>query len=290
MEEKCGTTKRIQHIIELVEEHEGLIGVIGTSLTGLYGVFNYIYNLLYQIQCEKFYGILGKYFSTTIEYWLLYIGCVLVILGVCIIPAMIKRHDGKNGNTAKSSIVYAVLMCGMFGLELGSFNVSNLVQIMRQTYGTNVLARAIGVFLDSHAVFTVVAVLGVSFFSLLGITLADEIRGIKTGWFKHVVDFVVTVSLVISVLATIGGTVVRLSVNIEDKTRYEFVSIEDTEYVILAKMDDECLCVTYSIEENGQYIFNTERYYFFQRGQGNYQYVDIVYGPKINNGNNDGEV
>ena len=76
------------------------------------------------------------------------------------------------------------------------------------------------------------------------------------------------------------GTMIKLSISIEDKTRYEFV-IYDKEYVVLSSSGDKILVVPFQIDNNGGYIFNTKEYMFKDSYSGVYEYINIEICPKI---------
>ena len=85
-----------------------------------------------------------------------------------------------------------------------------------------------------------------------------------------------------SVLLMLYGTIFKLSISIENKTKYEFVTYDNDEYVILSSYDEKLLIIPFEINENGHYIFKTDQYLFSERYGGRYQYRDIKYSPKIN--------
>jgi hypothetical protein len=69
------------------------------------------------------------------------------------------------------------------------------------------------------------------------------------------------------------GTMIKLSISIEDKTRYEFV-IYDKEYVVLSSSGDKILVVPFQIDNNGGYMFKDSY-------SGVYEYKNIERCPKI---------
>ena len=69
-----------------------------------------------------------------------------------------------------------------------------------------------------------------------------KVRSIKWNWIKDVVCVILSVSLVASILVMLYGTMFKLSISIEDKTKYEFVTYDD-EYVVLSSYDEKILIV-----------------------------------------------
>lgn len=60
------------------------------------------------------------------------------------------------------------------------------------------------------------------------------------------------------------GTIFKISVSVEDQTKYEFIMYDDTEYVILSTKDGCNLIVPFEIDKNGQYILeeNEEKFWY----------------------------
>lgn len=257
-----------------------LVGV----LVAIYTALNYIYNLLYQLKCEEFYRIPGKYFHATVDNKLLYLGCIIILLFICAIPLIMKKYDEKSENLTKGSIVYISFLSIAIGMEVGFLNVSNLVEIMRQTYKMNKFFRCVSCFLDNYAVFTIFIVIALFSGALLGFTLLEQLRHIKKTWVRNIINFLFIISFVVSFVIMVYGTIIRMGIRIEDKTKYEFVTIEDKEYVILSEHEEKMLIVPYEYKENGQYVFTTSQYRFFDKYQGIYRYDDLKYCPEINRG------
>ena len=237
--------------------------------------------IMYQNECEEFYNIPGKYFDSNIDNRLLYLFSIIILLCICIMPAFMKRHYEKKNNLTKGYLVEAAFISIIIGMVIGLFNVYNLIEIMKQTYKTNTFFRPINTWLDDNACFTVTIVMVFGIISILGITLVDKLKCIKWDWVKNVVCAVLTISLVASVLVMLYGTIFKLSISIEDETKYEFVIYNDEEYVILSSYDEKLLMVPFEIDENEQYIFKTNQYLFGKPCEAIYQYRDIKYSPKI---------
>lgn len=77
------------------------------------------------------------------------------------------------------------------------------------------------------------------------------------------------------------GTIIKLSVTVEDKTKYEIVNIDEESYVVLSECNDKLLVVPYEVTNDGQCIFKTKQYKFIDMYDGTYQYVDICSSPII---------
>lgn len=277
---KSKEKKDKKSVVEHIVSHKELITMILGIWALLYPIVNTVYKIMYQGECEKFYGIPGKYFDSKIDNRLLYLCCIIILLMISIMPAFMKKYYEKKENLTKGYLVEAVFLSVVIGMEIGLFNVYNLIEIMKQTHKTNDFFRWINNWLDNHACLTITIVVGLGSISVLGITLIDKVRSIKWNWIKDVVCVILSFSLVASILVMLYGTMFKLSISIEDKTKYEFVTYDD-EYVVLSSYDEKILIVPFEIDEKGQYIFKTSQYLFGKRYEGIYQYRDIKYSPRI---------
>lgn len=272
--------KEKKSIVDYIVSHKEFIAIILGLCASIYPIINTVYKIMYQSECEKFYGIPGKYFNSNIDNRLLYLCCIIILLLISIVPAFMKKYYEKRENLSKGYLVEAVFLSIIVGMEIGLFNVYNLIEIMKQTHKTNDFFRLINNWLDNNACFTITIVVVLGSISVLGITLMDKLKSIKWNWIKNVVCVILSVSLVASVLVMLYGTMFKLSISIEDKTKYEFVTY-DEEYVILSLYDEKILIVPFEIDEKGQYIFKTSQYLFDEQYEGIYQYRDIKYSPRI---------
>ena len=91
---------------------------------------------MYQNECEKFYGIPGKYFDSDIDNRLLYLLCIIILLFMGIMPTLLKKYYEKKDKLTKGNLVEAIFLSVIIGIELGCINVYNLIEIMKQTYRT----------------------------------------------------------------------------------------------------------------------------------------------------------
>ena len=264
----------------LFAKKEIIVGIAG-GLAALYPIVNFMYNLSYQSKCEGFYGVPGKYFHSTIDNRLLYLACILILIIICATPVIIRKYDEKKQVQAKGSTVYISFVAAVVGMEIGFLNVYNLLEIMKQTHKTYDWIRSVNNFLDKNATITITVVIVAGTIALLGITLMDKPRVIKWKWIKIVINCVFIFSFVISLLLMIYGTIFKLGISVEDKTKYEVVTIDEEDYVVLSEHDDKILVVLYEVKENGKCIFDTSKYWFYEKYQGTHRYINLKYCPEI---------
>ena len=264
----------------LFAKKEIIVGIAG-GLAALYPIVNFMYNLSYQSKCEGFYGVPGKYFHSTIDNRLLYLAYILILIIICVTPVIIRKYDEKKQVQVKGSTVYISFVAAVVGMEIGFLNVYNLLEIMKQTHKTYDWIKSVNNFLDKNATITITVVIVAGTIALLGITLMDKLSVIKRKWIKIVINCVFIFSFVISLLLMIYGTIFKLGISVEDKTKYEVVTIDEEDYVVLSEHDDKILVVLYEVKENGEYIFDTSKYWFYQKYQGTHRYINLKYCPEI---------
>ncbi len=92
--EKQGKNSFVNYIISKKELITIMIGLCAT----LYPIVNTVYKIMYQNECEKFYGIPGKYFDSDIDNRLLYLLCIIILLFMGIMPTLLKKYYEKKTN------------------------------------------------------------------------------------------------------------------------------------------------------------------------------------------------
>lgn len=275
--EKQGKKSFINLIISKKELITIMIGLWAT----LYSIINTGYKIVYQNECENFYGIPGKYFDSDIDNRLLYLLCIIILLFMGIMPTLLKKYYEKKDKLTKGNLVEAIFLSVIIGVELGCINVYNLIEIMKQTYRTCGVFQKINNWLDNHAGFIVIVVIVLGSISVLGLTLMDYLKNIKCNIVKNIVSVILSVSLVVSLVVMVYGTIFKLSISIKDKSKYEFVVYNEKEYVVLSSCGEKILIIPFEIDENEQYIFKTSQYSFINQDKGLYQYKNIKYSPIV---------
>ena len=198
-----------------------------------------------------------------------------------IMPNMLKKYYEKREKITKGNLAEAIFLSIIIGIVIGFINVYNLIEIMKQTYRTHIVFRVINNWLDNHAYFTITVVIVLGSVSVLGLTLMDHLKNIKCDKIKNVVCFILSVSLIASLMVMLYGTIFKLSISIEDKSKYEFVTYDEEEYVVLSSYDEKILIIPFEIDEKEQYIFKTGQYSFMNQDKGIYKYKDIKDSPII---------
>lgn len=254
--------------------------VIGLSsvLATLYPIINYVYNTLYQIKCEKFFGIPGKYFHDSVDRRLIYLGCIIVFIGMCALPLIIKRYDEKDLRQKKIFNMCAYVISLIFGMYLGWLNIDNWQAIMKQAYKKDSwIGKIVNFLSDNSCIMILIIVLGS--LALFGITC--DFINIKNDFARKFTIKMFAIAFSLSFTLMFFGVICRLSINIENQTKYELALIQEQSYAVLAEDDEKILVVSYIKTENEDYVLDTRNYYFFEKYQGSYQYVYMDNPPKI---------
>lgn len=268
--------------VDKVSTHSGRITTVAGAAAVVYPISNGIFNMIYQSDCERFYHIPGKYFHATIDYRLLYLGCIILIILMCAFPVFMKKYSEENGKSMKGMFVYSLFLSVILGMEIGLFNVYNLVEILKATYDINQFFTFINDWLNNHVTVAIIVVIVMGSFSLVGIVVFNEIRNAKARWFKNIIILVFTISLGISILLMLYGTMFKLNISIEDIIKYETVTNQENSYIVLSESEDKFLVVKYQ-QEDGKCILLTDEYSFLDKYEGIYNYISLKQSPEVKN-------
>lgn len=275
----AGIEKTKLTVGEKFKKYSEIIKVILATLISMYPIANYVYEFIYQMNCEKFYGIPGRYFSTNINRQLLYLAAIIVLIIILYLPLFLKNHHKKIGNEKMNSNLYYIVLSILVGLELTVINLQNLIKIMQVTNNKNIFFSYFNSWIDKHALLVLSIVVIMSITSLVSIVVISDI---KRKWIKKIVTWISIISLISSGMLIFYGVVLNLRTTIEDKTKYEIVTNLEKKYVVLTEEIDKIMVVEYSIEE-GMYVFDTSQYLFLNRSDCKFSYINTEVTPIIYN-------
>ena len=272
--EKCRSEKGKGKKTQKLSSYKKIIFGLAGILVSAYPIVNIVYNALYQIKSEALYGIPGKYFHDSVDNRLMYLGCIVILMGMCAIPVIIKKHDEKSlGQNA-----YVYFLSIVLGVPVGVLNVDNWLAIMKHVYKKNSWFGNIVSFLSQNT-YIMIFIIILGSMAVLGLTYNFQI--IKSHFLKEFFIKMFAIAFALSFTLAIGGVVCRLSINLEDQTKYELVVIDKQSYAVLAEDDEKILAVPYIETKDEEFVFDTRKYYFFDKYQGTYQYVYMKNPPQI---------
>ena len=269
--EKCRSEKGKGKKTQKLSSYKKIIFGLAGILVSAYPIVNIVYNALYQIKSEALYGIPGKYFHDSVDNRLMYLGCIVILMGMCAIPVIIKKHDEKSLGQKKVSNAYVYFLSIVLGVPVGVLNVDNWLAIMKHVYKKNSWFGNIVSFLSQNTYIMI-------FIIILG---SMAVLGLTYHFLKEFFIKMFAIAFALSFTLAIGGVVCRLSINLEDQTKYELVVIDKQSYAVLAEDDEKILAVPYIETKDEEFVFDTRKYYFFDKYQGTYQYVYMKNPPQI---------
>lgn len=257
--EKCRSEKGKGKKTQKLSSYKKIIFGLAGILVSAYPIVNIVYNALYQIKSEALYGIPGKYFHDSVDNRLMYLGCIVILMGMCAIPVIIKKHDEKSLGQKKVSNAYVYFLSIVLGVPVGVLNVDNWLAIMKHVYKKNSWFGNIVSFLSQNT-YIMIFIIILGSMAVLGLTYNFQI--IKSHFLKEFFIKMFAIAFALSFTLAIGGVVCRLSINLEDQTKYELVVIDKQSYAVLAEDDEKILAVPYIETKDEEFVFDTRKYYF----------------------------
>lgn len=99
----------------IFKKYSESIKIFSAILIAIYPITNYIYEYIFQVKCENFYGIPGKYFSANINSRLLYLCFILLSLLTFLSPSVLRNYGKKQGKVTTLSFLYYILLSLLLG-------------------------------------------------------------------------------------------------------------------------------------------------------------------------------
>nr|WP_288652289.1 hypothetical protein [uncultured Faecalibacillus sp.] len=267
-----------EYIKKIGKEKIAIIVSIITIVTVGFNFFKTVYNdFIYQASCERFYGIPKYYFSYNLNdklYWLLLTSIAIII---CLTPRIIKKHCYSSSKTFNRIIkyIFIFLCCMSLWVVISLF----LNIIVSYNYRDFILDGIVYLVNTYRNVMSVVFLL----FSFFTILFLYDINGfLKTARYKKIVLIIFLFSFGMCSNILLFGSISQITSTIDQKTKYEFITVDDNEYVILSEYKGKFLVVSFE-KDRGEYIFNTNQYKFINMNQGLITYKDVK-NLKINKG------
>ena len=272
-------TKEIMSTEKLISKREIIISIVGVFIT-LYPIVNSIFNLVYQIKCENFYHIPGKYFNSNVDYTLLYLACAILLVAMVVYPVIMHKIDKKNGVISKRAFLFDVFLSIIMGMVLGIINVYNLLEIMKKTYHSGFIFSIINNWLNNHAIFTVFIIIVMGTLSIVGYVLIDKFKDFKNKYIKKAFDIILIISIIFNIFLFLYGTIYKLIITVEENTAYEMITYDEKNYIALTTYKDKILAVEFERNED-VYILKTYQYVFIDQLSCKYEYLDFKSSPLI---------
>jgi len=265
-----------EEVLKKTKIYAKIIATIFGLLIPTYPVINYVYMLNYQIKCENFYGIPGIYFSKSANESFIYILLSILFLMLYFSPLFLEGYLNKTGGSIKYQEFYFIFLSLALGCFLGVINsmyIINLTYMFNSKYG---IGSGTIEYINKNSNF-ILPVIIMGAISLLWSTLAPNIA--KKG-VKRFVILISLFSLLMSITIFTGGTFIELTKSIENKTKYEIITNKERDYIVISEKDGKILVSEYSFTD-GKYKIFTNQYFFFDRKECRFNYLDMGEKPVI---------
>lgn len=235
-----------------------LYGKFITILTCATSIIIYLYKNSYKYNCENYYKIPARYFGNTEALANKTNFLILMVFGI-IILILCTLSRGNRHKTILDKVKDIVFLT-LSGLTLAILDEVFLSDFFRRTEiinNTNVINK-------------------IEIIILVIVFLTGYII-VYCGHNKIIVGIVLCINLAVIIIGGVYGVIP----SVDDKMKYEFVTIEDKEYVVLSHTENEILIVEYDNTEDGGYRFITNKYWIEDINKGTYRYEKLEHSPKI---------
>lgn len=235
-----------------------LFGKIITILTCVASIIIYLYKNSYKYNCENYYKIPARYFGNTEALADKANIFICMVFGIIILILCIFSRENRHKNILDKAKDIVFLTSSGFALAI--LDAVFLSEFFRQTEIVNNIK-----------------IINVIEFIILVIALMTGGIIVYCGHNKIIVEIVLCINLVVIIIGGVYGMIP----SVDDKIKYEFVTIEDKEYVVLSHTENEILIVEYDNTEDGGYRFITNKYWIEDINKGTYRYEKLEHSPQI---------
>ena len=230
------------------------------TIPAIYAAIYFMQNIFYKSTCENLYGIPAEYFKYNSDHNILVILAVAVVIGMF---AYVYVQE-KASKVLKLDYIGDWLYKLATGLITGMVCLSLCCEIVKKYVEKDNLVIDIIIMILMFLVFICGTASVFVVFSK-----------------KHRYPWVSAGIIAVTLLSATFGIVHEFIPFDGEKNKYEFVEIEDDEYVILSKTDDKILVAPFEIDEFQRCHIITSHYTFKDKYEGKYYYVNLKMSPII---------
>lgn len=255
-------------IKKIGEKKIACIVSITIILTFCFNFFQKIYNVfIYQMECERFYGIPKYYFNSNLTDKLYWILLILIAIVICSIPCFIKKYCYNSSNFFNRILeIVFIVLCSIFLWSDMSVFLNIIIS------NNDFIFKEISHFINSHIILVNILLLLCCFAIIIFFNDKDSLK--KMIKCKKSVYSIFLISFLTCSYIMLMVTISQLTSTIEQKTEYEFIMIDNNEYVILSEYKGKYLVTLFEKNKN-EYIFNTNQYKFINMNQGLISYKEV---------------
>lgn len=282
--------RKINRFLNLyIKKHKELISIFLSAISIFYIALRLFYNeYFFQPKCEKYYGIPGKYFSTNINFKIIS-GIILItflIFLFCLLSRknrldttsrLISKHKENNCDKKYKFIIGVFTVLFLVVLGLISFEY-----IINYRYNESYFLNAVDFLIKHSTIICFIICLSSIFIVIFFNNGFKKVKKIKSKKLKKLLINIFSFFISFNALIIYSGFALKFQSSIDQKTNYEFIIMDQKEYVILSEYNDKYLVTSFN-KKNDTYTFNTNKYKFVDMDKGTVYYKNISY-PIINKG------
>lgn len=277
---------KVKSIIEFVFKDIAIIlGVVGT-------VYSLYSETAYKKQISTFYGIPEMYFSYDIKNNVFILLLESLPILIIVIPFIYKKYHNKlhadlniNISLFKLIIYLAITTCVILLLRLIYFSIfmdkiiySELYQIQLYQFGT-----IIAFFITEFVLITLFQICVIYNVFNNAIAFSNKIKKILDNSTLLFSTTITCFAIYINIVTT--NFILEFPTNAD--MQYEFVEIDNENYVVISHYNSNLLIAPATVDDDGNYTFYTANYTFcsLTANKYKYEYVKLNHLPTIDKTN-----
>ena len=267
---------RIVKYLDNMEMTQKIVKIIPGILLGIYTIIHYIQNLLYKIECENKYGIPMDYFDYKSNKNIVIYLYLIMLVVMCVY----SYYMNKNIYNDDKYVVINKAVNFLYALATGFLiGIVAVLEFCKIVFNVDIINNVINkmntitLTIVTYIVLIIIIFCGVLFVLFLsyGKRLCESKILTKIGM----------ISFIVTIIILICGTINEITPKVDNQKDYEFVMIDNEEYIILSKVDNKVIIVPYNINNDGIYEINTYKYRFIEQYDGIYSYKVLKNKPII---------
>lgn len=259
--------------------------VIISICSVVWAFLNIMYDLQYKRSAADFYGISGIYFTYDFDIVVLNIAIIIIIV-FCTYNIYYYRFKCLGKNICLNKYDKFALL----GLIISNTIIMSVI-LLKYSYHLYdkflfVNNKSFQFMLNDVSFIILLVILAIIMIFLsvtmyLVVTLDNSSKKSK----KEFNNVMTTISLILSFLLIAFYTwalTKLLEFPTEKERNYEFVTTNNSEYVVITHYEDKVLVVPYQCNDDGQYTFYTKNYSFLKPDECTFSYLRLEHLPIIN--------
>lgn len=278
---------KIHNCVNAITNHTKKITEIISIVLLIISIINVVFDYCYKIECENYYKIPSKYFSTSIDGNLVFSLLAVLLVLIAFFPPIKHYFERKNNTTTKFSIGYNISLSILLGSYVGVINVIYIIEIVKTETLPDFITASLVFCINGMDPWLFIVIVDLLFIAnVLGILSINRIRNIKSNIFRKLIIIILSVITAINFITIFAGINAKIasSTSAKRKTKYEFIENSNRRYIVLSEYNNKKLVVKYNIKKQGDSLqceILTNKYYFVDDSDYAYSYIDLEYPPVV---------